>query len=846
MYLGIDIGTTNSAIAVHEEGNVQICTIEGQDVFPSAIFVAQRGGEIYGKRAYERCQKSPENVATAFKRELGTSWSKAFKGTDKKWTAEECSSKILRQLVNYASSMYEDSIIMGTVITVPAAFSQLKLEATDRAARMANLSSIALLPEPIAASMAALSETDNKDMKFLVYDIGGGTLDLALASCVRGKINIIANSGVEMLGGRDFDRMIVSEVIKPWLLDNFSLPEDFLSPEFQGRYGMLSRQLLFSAEEAKIELSVNDEATIFASEDDLRLSDEEGVDICLEVPVHREIYEMLISDKITESITLAQKLVLEQGFNCSEIDKLIFIGGPTKAPFLREMVISSLGIPADMSTDPMTAVAIGASIYCESREWCNNSVSTRKRTRARIISEGEINIQVDYPSRVTDDRALIRITPNEETVEKGLQIQLESVDGWISGWHQLNNSIRVELPVDSKGDNYFRIVAIDSGGMNVECALQQIKITRVSSTIVSIPAPHSVAAKVAKSATENELHTIISKGTALPATGTVEYISNKSIGVPGGNEQFMIELFEQPDHKNAIPGEPNLFIGSCVIRAEHLEGEAIHIDDKVILHWEQDESGRIIASVEVPNLKKTFDSNNFYLSQTASNIRTFGGKEGSQAVGAVVDDAIREAKETQSIVIGEQQENAKSHEIHLLKLRNELRQHADSETQQSIDNMVRSIRQDLFSLRNDPHNTSRFMNNQLKHYDTTFDGIRDSINRPETIERYEIVTQLAHDDIIGGKHDDAKERLDELREIIFKELWNRPEYLVGLFHYRSTKRSKAIDKEVFDQHIDLGHKAIRESNYDGLQQLLVEMGSNLPVSSGTDEENRIAADIIKK
>ena len=383
MYLGIDLGTSNSAAAGYFGGKPRVLTMDeavktasGADVLPSVIYIGKRGNKLFGFRAYQQLAVSPENVAAGFKRQMGTSWTQEFPASGHVMTAEECSADILKQLVLQAESESEGEKIIGTVITVPAAFNQTQMQATARAADAAGIEKVAFLQEPIAAALAAMANAKNRDSQFLVYDLGGGTFDLALVQSVRGSVNIIAHEGDNMLGGRDFDRIIVRNIIRPWLLENFALSDDF-----QKSHPKLIRRAKFAAETAKIELSRRGEATIFASEDNLRVTDDNGGDVYVDIPVSRKDYEPLIADEVARTVALSRKILKDNGFEPGDIDKIVFIGGPCKTPFIRETVSRELGVPASMDIDPMTAVALGAAIDCETRDW-----SGKRQGRARILA----------------------------------------------------------------------------------------------------------------------------------------------------------------------------------------------------------------------------------------------------------------------------------------------------------------------------------------------------------------------------------------------------------------------------------------------------------------------------
>jgi molecular chaperone DnaK len=277
MHLGIDLGTSNSAVVGNINSQLRVFKAsDGSDVLPSVIYIDQRGHRLYGRRAYEQTRLSPDNVAKGFKRLMGTSTPIKFRASGQVMTPEECSAEILRQLVSQALLETNVSEITGTAITIPAAFNQMQSEATLRAASAAGLDRVVLLQEPIAAAMA---QANNNSGQFLVYDLGGGTFDLALVQNLSGSINIIGHEGINMLGGQDFDRILIAEVIRPWLMETFSLPDDF---QRQDKYRRLIGRITMAAEAAKIDLSTTNTSTIFISDEDIRVQDENGTDIYLD------------------------------------------------------------------------------------------------------------------------------------------------------------------------------------------------------------------------------------------------------------------------------------------------------------------------------------------------------------------------------------------------------------------------------------------------------------------------------------------------------------------------------------------------------------------------------------
>ena len=156
---------------------------------------------------------------------MGTSTPVKLPAVNLTMTPEECSAEVLRVLFGYLPEEIRNDGDTGTVITVPAAFNQMQKDATMSAAEAAGLGRVALMQEPVAAVMSVMRQRKN-DGIFVVYDLGGGTLDIAIAESIAGRVSLLAHGGIAMCGGRDFDRMLFDNVVKPWLLENFDLPED--------------------------------------------------------------------------------------------------------------------------------------------------------------------------------------------------------------------------------------------------------------------------------------------------------------------------------------------------------------------------------------------------------------------------------------------------------------------------------------------------------------------------------------------------------------------------------------------------------------------------------------------
>ena len=394
-YVGIDLGTTNSVISTYDGTNTGIWkSLERNDVTPSAIFIGRSGNTLVGQRAYLQ-----DSCVTEFKRKLGTSTPIELSGANRTLTPEECSAEILKTLFGYLPEEIRNSPDTGTVVTVPAAFNQTKRNATSQAAEMAEIGNVKLMQEPVAAVMSYM-RVRKTDGRFLVYDLGGGTFDAAIAESTGGRVALLAHGGIEFCGGRDFDRLLRDNIVLPYLHERYNLPDGLSKdPAFQKMF----RAVEMNCELAKIELSSKIESTIRLVEfsNGEPLLDLNGGEIFEEIPLYRDTFDKLIAEKINDTINRVRETMEGCGVNAQDLDCIVWVGGPTNYKPLRDKVITELGIEGDLyAVDPMTAVAEGASIFAESIDWRSEN-RERKSTRGQI-SAPELPFRFNYIARTSD------------------------------------------------------------------------------------------------------------------------------------------------------------------------------------------------------------------------------------------------------------------------------------------------------------------------------------------------------------------------------------------------------------------------------------------------------------
>jgi molecular chaperone DnaK len=819
MYIGIDLGTTNSAIVGNKSSELKIYkTADGADTLPSVIYIDKRGHRLYGKRAYDQALLSPENVASGFKRLMGTSTKMDLQAANLNMSPEECSAEILKILMGQAFTESGADEIKGAVITIPAAFNQMQSEATIRAAELAGISQVALLQEPIAAAMAAMSHVKNKSGQFLVYDIGGGTFDLALVQSISGTINVIAHEGINMLGGRDFDRAIVNQYVRPWLLSKFDLPEDFQKND---KYKRLIGIARLAAEKAKIELSTSESEVIFASDEEVRVKDEKGNDIFLEVELTRKNLEDLISEDVEKTIQLTRKILKDNGYTHEDIDRIVFVGGPTKMPFIRNKVPQELGIPVDLQIDPMTAVALGAAIYAESREW-DGKLTKRKASRStNSISDG-IDLKFDHPARSSDDKAKIRIKIGEKDSGDGFEIQVDSTGGWTSGRKAIAGDSTIEVPLSEMGDNTFRIMAFDSSGKPLKDASKTFVIVRTFASTAGIPATQTISVKVRESAdsAQNILTHIITKGTSLPAKGESKFKAARDLKAGDKDDHFNFELYQDEGAKEP---ELNLCIGVFRISGSDLEaGMKIREGDEIVFNWEMSDSGLLKATVDLPSVGQTFDTPKFYVDQAGH--QAFDRDGGKIATSVLID--AQEELEKLIEVTGQSGEAVEEIKKDIEKQKEILDNASDADTTRSVTESSRHIRQAISKVKHAPENQSKVLTSDLEGLVGAFDEFARDYVDSRAGDIFDLNAKHAAECLARSSEKDIKDaesHIRAMRTIFMTGLWTNPEFLVDRLRGEAANSHLATDKKKFEDLIQKGAEAVKANDTDELRRILIAL-----------------------
>lgn len=826
MYLGIDLGTSNSAIVGNDNGELRLFkTSDGYDVLPSAIMIDRRGAMFVGKRAYDQDAFSPEDVGKRFKRLMGTAAPISFKSAGRTMSPEEASSEILKALVGQARMAAGEFNIDGAIVTIPAAFNQMQVEATMRSAHEAGIDKVGLLQEPVAAAMASIAErrkknSSLKDGQFLVYDFGGGTFDVAIVQAVGGLVNVVAHAGVNMLGGSDFDRTIVNNIVRPWLMENFSLPSDF---QKEPAYQRVLRIAAFCAEKAKIELSSRPTSSISADESQLGARDTDGKEIYLDIPLARTQMEALIIDEIDRSIDECRQLLETNGYDTNDIDRVVFIGGPTRMPIVRARVPEQLGIVADLDTDPMTAVATGAAIYCESRDWTEGT-SKPKSPRGTAGTQGPIKIEYSFPERTSDDRVRIRIAPAADLIGKGYRIQLDSDMGWTSGQLSLDTTSSIDdIPVARRGENKFRVLVFDDSGSSIPEGETRFLIKRTDAAAAGAPVTHALAVKVvegAPGAEQNTLDILVEKGEMLPAKGVKNYRAAKDL--KAGDGGFLDFEVYQAD-AGVIDPKLGLHVGAFRIASTDLErGDVIRRGDRVRVYWTLDENGLLDCALEIDSVGRRFATGRMFTDQSAQ--KNFEGKDGEELANSVLDLTQAELDQLRDNLGDRVNDETANLQSRINRQRENLNTSYEADTRRSITEEARSIRQEISKIKENPENISALLRAEINAVTSYFNAAVRPKCSQAVAEKFDRLSQQAREAAAQGKIQDAKRSLSEMRGTTYEELNKQPSFVINSFMALANERHLAIDKVLHDQIVEAGKASAARQDmggvYDAIKRII--------------------------
>ena len=343
--LGIDLGTTNSEVAVIRNNKAEVLLEDGETILPSVVGVDADGRLLVGAPARNQSVLAPERTVRSIKRRMGTA--DAVWLGDRQYTPQEISAFILRKLKELAEIQLGQPI-KKAVITVPAFFNETQREATREAGELAGLEVVRIINEPTAASLTYDPHPERME-RLLVYDLGGGTFDVSIVQIEQGVVEVLSSHGDTQLGGDDFDQLLLDGVCEGFLREH----------DIDLRKSLVAKsRLLRAVEEAKKRLSTEPAVAI----EEEFIAEKQGAPLHLRRELRRADYEELIEPLLAKTLKCVDQSLSDAKLNANQIDKVILVGGASRTPLVHQLLEEQLGRPIHAEVDPDLCVALGAAI----------------------------------------------------------------------------------------------------------------------------------------------------------------------------------------------------------------------------------------------------------------------------------------------------------------------------------------------------------------------------------------------------------------------------------------------------------------------------------------------------
>jgi len=606
---GIDLGTTNSAIARIESGKPVIKKTDTlKDTMPSCINFNRKQSIVAGDGAANafrsdklralKTMQADSNTFIEFKRTMGTDKKHSSSNMNHDYTSEDLSAEVLKKLKSFIT----DEELKSIVVTVPAKFTINQKDATRRAAELAGFEHCELLQEPIAASMAYGLNTKSKDGLWLVFDFGGGTFDAALLKVEDGIMKVTDTEGDNHLGGKNIDYAMVSDILIPHLSDKFSI-KSFIEPGVKNEYFIEALKVF--AEKAKIDLSFANSVFSLSDPDDFP-NDDEGVEIELDINITEELLSPVVSPIFQKAIDICKELLKRNNLTGKNLGALILVGGPTYSPILRKMLKEQITEKVDTSIDPMTVVAEGAALYASTINVSEELVEqSRDRTKIQL-GLGYEPTTVEMEEFVTVK--ILKAKSEGIIPDKVYAVIVRSDKAWDSGKVQINESGEViEIKLNESKANSFSVFVYNEQGNLLPSEPNEFTIIQ-GSKIGNATLPYNIGIEIKSKSNGKIVFTSIKgleKNQTTPATGVANGLKTQKQIKPGLKTDFIkIPLYQGDYGSEGSRAIYNEHVYDVIITGEELpallpEGSDVDLTIKV------DKSEQISLSAFFPYLNIT-------------------------------------------------------------------------------------------------------------------------------------------------------------------------------------------------------------------------------------------------
>ncbi len=816
---GIDLGTTNSAIAKFENGNVEIFRnpLNMKQTLPSVV-AFRKNRIIVGDKAREYMQREPQNVVGSFKRKMGTSEVFNIASLDAERTPIQLSGQVLKELKNF---IHTGETMEAAVITIPASFDTIQSNATKKAGFEAGFEQVELLQEPIAASLAYANKDEDafEEGQWLVYDLGGGTFDVALVSIADGEMKVLDNEGDNFLGGADFDKLIVEKLIIPYLQtagDFENIEQELKSAS--GKYNKLYHILMHKAEDAKIQLSNTQMAEIeFETEDDKG----EFIDGFLEIT--RQDFEQIIQPYILTSIEKVRLILDRNGLTAKQVKYALMVGGSTYIPFVRNQVGKLLNIEVNCNIDPTTAVAVGAAYYAGTRP-------KQRKAAEPFKTEVQSNLNIKTAFEKTSQETEEFFTALIDGEIENLSYRITRKDGGFdSGLKPLKNRIMEVLSLASNTHNFFELKITNEKGDSIPINIPEIGITQGKYNIIGQPLPNDICLEIDDFETgETALEIVFEKNSILPTKRTLIKEITKTIR-KGSKDVVTINIVEGPGF--AMPSA-NQTIGFICISGKELSRDLVKGSD-VEITLEMSESRDLRVNVYLMLTDQEYE-NVFTPSERQVNVERLADE--LMILYQKANDELLEAENREDYRVAEGLKQAKIDTRKLLSQAKKLTKDDVTDEKFQIESQKRSIAQMVDNLTRDKHiirvkmeyqTAKKYCQNAIEEYEV----------QPKEKETYDYLMAQEKQVLASNSRMKINELVDKLHRLRNDIMWRDGDYVKHLFYYVTMQADSFSDKKAGKKYIKEGETAIKNEKIDKLRVCVNALFSLLPDENKQQIEN---------
>ena len=822
---GIDLGTTNSAIAVLNGVNPEIIkNSDDQDITPSAVFINKQGVLRVGSRAKSATvgEKSSQDAHTEFKRQMGTPHEYEFFSSGQRRKPEDLSAEVLKEL-RASVEAKTGEVIQSAVITVPAAFELHQCDATRRAAELAGFKGSPLLQEPVAAALAYGFQIDSEKAYWMVYDFGGGTFDAALIKAEEGMINVVHHGGDNFLGGSDIDWAIIEKIIIPQLSKNYDLPG---FARGSSRWGMELKRIKHAVEAAKLELSTKEITTLSGG---VAFEDGSGEMIeCDEISLSRNDLIRIAEPLVARSIEISQKVLKEKNLGLQAVQRVIVVGGPTKAPYFREMLSAGLGIPIDFTQDPLTVVARGAAVFASTQKMDS------KLQKKAVVGEFQIQISDKYNPVGHEADPLIagKVTSPNELSSKGFTIEFVNRDTkWRSGQIPLNSegAFMANLLAEKGSRNTFHIELSNGQG-----TLQKVVPDHVVYTIGAVIEEQPLLKSIGLGKADNTVDFYFKAGMGLPQKKRWPTAYRTTIALKPGQAGAAIKIpivegeNEHAD-RNRVVGF--LKIDSSEVRRDLPVGSDVEITLKI------DKSRTIILEAYFPLLDEEFSKQleiekmnadaseiNNTLREEQQRLNELKEKAEEAGEDSIVEELERlesdkDRDEAVSAATKGDAGAAEKAQARVLELQNQLDNAEKKLKWPTLVTEARELQEEILKMADDHGNQSH--KDKVEEWSEAIDGI---------VEKKQV--------------DRLSRKIEEGRSIYAQILFSLPGFWVGNFQRMERDRGNFSDANAAERLFERGREYLQKNNIEGLTDVVRKLWNLMPKDEAEKAQRGVGATIL--